>query len=130
MSARRLRGLLLLCAVPAIVGCSSPSLISIQITPATETFIGVGGKAQFTAIGTYQQGDRPPTTQNITDVVTWQSNAACVATISSTGVATSAGCLGSSQISASAQGFTGLKTGYAQVVVCLPSPTNAGECAS
>jgi hypothetical protein len=86
MSARRVKGLFLLYAVTVLVGCASPSLVSIQITPATETFIGAGGKAQFTAIGTYQQGDHVPTTQNITDVVNWESNAAGVATMSSTGV--------------------------------------------
>ncbi len=131
MSVRnRLRGLLLLCAVPAVVGCANPSLISIQITPATETFIGAAGHAQFTAIGTYKQGDHAATTQDITDVVTWESNAAAVATISPTGVASAAGALGSTQISASKQGYTGLIVGYAQVVVCMPSTTNPGQCAS
>jgi hypothetical protein len=125
---RSVRGLLLLSLVTALVGCANPSLVSIQITPTTETFIGVGGRAQFTAIGTYQQGNHLPTTVDITNQVTWKSNAVGVATINSSGVTTAVG-LGSTEISASKEGYTGLIIGYASAVVCLPDSANPGKCA-
>jgi hypothetical protein len=125
---RSVRGLLILCLVIALAGCSTPGLVSIQIAPTTETFIGGRGTAQFTAIGTYQRGDHPETKQDITSQVTWKSNAVSVATINSSGVTTSEG-LGTTVITASMQGFTGLVTGYASVTVCEPDPSNPTQCA-
>ena len=37
--------------IGAIIGCSSPSVTSLQLTPATET-LGAGDTAQFTATAT------------------------------------------------------------------------------
>jgi hypothetical protein len=131
MFARRcVSGFVLLCLGYSLIACSNPSIVSIEITPTTETFIGIGGqRAQFTAIGTFKQGDHIPTTQDVTNVVTWKSNAAGVATISSKGVAAPGGDYGSTDITASMEGFTGLVTGHATVVVCAPDPNNPGKCA-
>jgi len=127
---RCVQGLLLLCLTNALVGCAYPSLISIEITPTTETFIGAGGgHAQFTAIGTYQQGDHLATKQDITNVVTWSSNTTAVATMSATGVVTGVG-YGSADITASRMGYTGLIIGHAQAIVCHPDPSNPDKCAS
>jgi hypothetical protein len=131
MFARRcLSGFLLLCLGFSLVACSNPSIVSIEITPTTETFIGVGGqRAQFTAIGTFKQGDHIPTTQDVTNVVTWKSNAVGVASISSAGVATPGGGYGSTDITASMEGFTGIIVAHATVIVCQPDPTNPSKCA-
>ena len=131
MFARRcLQGLVLFGFIPAVIGCASPSLISIQITPDTETFIGgAGGTAQFKAIGTYEQGEKPQTTQDVTDIVTWSSNTTGVATMSATGVVTATG-FGSAEITATGHGFTGLITAYAQAIVCHASPTDPDACVS
>jgi len=125
---RSVRGLLIPCLATALAGCSSPGLVSIQISPTAETFVGGQGTAQFTAIGTFQKGDHPPTKRDITDQVTWKSNAVSVATINSSGVTTSEG-LGTTVISANMDGFTGLVTGYASVTVCEPNPSNPTQCA-
>jgi len=120
----------LLCLGSSIIACSNPSIVSIEITPTTQTFIGIGGqRAQFTAIGTFKQGDHIPTRQDITNVVTWKSNAVGVATITSAGVAAPGGSYGSSDITASMEGFTGLVTAHATVVVCQPDSTNPSKCA-
>jgi len=121
------RGLLLLYLATNLVGWATPSLNSIEITPATVTFIGPGGKAQFTAIGTYQQGEHIPFQQDITKQVTWQSAGTGVVTVNSTGMATGVG-FGTIQISATTEGYKGIVIGYATVTVCAPDPTNPGQC--
>ena len=62
---------------------SSPTLVSIQVTPATASII-TETTQQFTAIGTYSDG----TTQNVTSMSTWSSSLMSVATVSSGGLAT------------------------------------------
>jgi phospholipase C len=59
-------------------------LTSIAVTPATAS-ITAGKTQQFTATGTYNNG----TTKNLTSSVTWLSSATSIATISSSGLATS-----------------------------------------
>lgn len=115
---RYLHGTLLLGLGLLLVGCSSPSLVSITITPSVQYFGGSGLSAQLTAIGTYQQGSHPPSKQDITDLVTWKSNASGVATISATGVATSGTDVGTTAVTASMNGFTGLVTANSTIIVC------------
>jgi uncharacterized protein YjdB len=98
------RGLLLLCLGTSLVGCSNQGLDSVQVTPATQA-LTVGQTAQFTATGTYGNASHP-STQNITSLVTWASNAPSVATISATGVATAVGA-GTTTITATSSGFNG-----------------------
>jgi hypothetical protein len=124
-----LPGLLLLCLVTALTGCGTPGLVGITISPTTELFAGAGGTAQFTAIGTYGQVDHPDRTEDITDIVTWKSNAVGVATINTSGLTTSTG-LGSTIITASMQGFNGLITGTATVTVCQYIDPATGACAT
>jgi hypothetical protein len=123
------RALLLLYLATNLAGCATPSLNSISITPNTLTFIGPGGNAQFTAIGTYQQGDHLPYQQNITKLVTWQSASTGIVAINSTGVATGVG-FGEIQISATMEGYKGIVIAYATVTVCQPDPSNPGQCLS
>jgi uncharacterized protein YjdB len=98
------RGLLLLCLGSSLVGCSNQGLDSVQVTPATQA-LTVGQTAQFTATGTYGNASHP-STQDITSLVTWASNAPSVATISATGVATAVGA-GTTTITATSSGFNG-----------------------
>lgn len=127
---RCLKGFLVVAIALSLAGCASPGLVSIKITPNAEYFGGPGLSAQFTAIGTYEQGNHPPTTRDITSLVTWKSNAPAVATISSTGIATSGNNLGSTAITASMNGFTGLITANATVVVCTQVNSTGTGCAS
>ncbi|HEY3625729.1 MAG TPA: Ig-like domain-containing protein, partial [Terracidiphilus sp.] len=69
-------------------GCGSNTDVStIQITPATQS-LAAGQTAQFSATGIIHHGKHPSSTQDVTTMVTWASNAPAIATISSTGVAT------------------------------------------
>jgi uncharacterized protein YjdB len=107
-------GLLLLCLGTSLVGCSNQGLDSVQVTPATQA-LTVGQTAQFTATGTYGNGSHL-STQNITSLVTWASNAPSVATISATGVATAVGA-GTTTITATASGFNGPVSSSATLTV-------------
>lgn len=130
MFARRcVRGLVLLYLAANLIGCANPALQSITITPNDVTFIGPGGRAQFTALGTYQQGKHPPYQQDITKLVTWQSAAPAVVSINSSGMATGVG-YGTIQISATIEGYQGIVISHATVTVCYPSATNPGACAA
>ena len=60
-----------------------PTLVSISISPDNMAIL-VGSTLQFTATGTYSDGS----TANITSAVTWNSNAASLASINSAGLAT------------------------------------------
>lgn len=113
-----------------LVGCGSAGLTSIQITPTAEYFGGPGLTAQFTAIGTYNLGDHPASHRDITDLVTWKSNAVAVATVSSTGLTTSGNNFGNTDITASMNGFGGLVVAHATVYVCHLNPSNPTQCAS
>jgi FtsP/CotA-like multicopper oxidase with cupredoxin domain len=125
---RYLKGSLLLGLALSLMGCSSPSLVSIKITPTAEYFGAPGLSAQFTAIGTFQQGNHPATTRDITNEVTWKSNATAVATITNTGVATSGPAIGSTAITATMNGFTGLIIANATAVECTTINTTGTGC--
>lgn len=125
---RYLKGFPLLGLTLSLMGCNSPELVSITITPTAEYFGGPGLSAQFTAIGTFAQGDHSKTAQDITDQVTWASNAPQVATISDTGLVTSGSATGTSTLTASMNGFTGLIHAFASATVCAAGqiPSSSG----
>jgi hypothetical protein len=102
-------------------GCSNPAEVdSIAVTP-TPPALNVGQTIQLTATGTYNHAKpHPPTTQDITDSVTWSSSAPSVATVSSTGLVTAV-TAGTATISASMNGFTGVVTGSVSVTVSNPA---------
>ncbi|MFZ0663490.1 MAG: Ig-like domain-containing protein [Acidobacteriaceae bacterium] len=120
---RYLAGSLILGFALCLMGCSSPTLVSIAITPNAAYFSDAPGLTrQFTAIGTFAQGNHPKTTQDITDEVTWTSNATGVVTVSSTGLVTTTGVdYGTSDITARLNGFTGLIVANATAEVCEAS---------
>lgn len=122
---RYLKGFLLVGLALSVVGCDSPSLVSIQITPTAAFFSDNAGLTrQFTAIGTFDQGSHPKTTQDITSEVTWSSDATGIATISSTGLVTTTGVdTGTADITASMNGFTGLIRANATAQVCVAGST-------
>jgi uncharacterized protein YjdB len=86
----------------ACSGSSSPHLVSVQVTPASPS-IAAGLTQQFTATGTYSNN----TTQNLTATATWSSSNTSVATISSSGLASSKTAGGPVTITASQNGVTG-----------------------
>jgi uncharacterized protein YjdB len=121
-------GLLLLCLGSSLVGCSSQGLDSVQVTPATQS-LTVGQTAQFTATGTYGNPNHL-STQDITTLVTWTSNAPSVATISATGLATTVGA-GTTTITATASGFNGPVSSSATLTVTgTGGGSNGGSIAS
>ena len=111
--------------VMPFIGCSNPQgLDSIQITPTSSALV-VGQTSQFNANGQFGNASHP-STKNITSTVSWSSSNQSVATVSSTGVATSVGA-GTTTISASAQGYRGPIAGTATLTVTAPSGGIAGE---
>jgi hypothetical protein len=112
------RGLFLLCLSVALIGCGNPSgLDSIQVTPATQS-LPVGQTAQFTAVGTYGNANRP-SRRDVTSVATWTSSNPAVATVSSSGNATAIGA-GTTTITAGAQAFNGPVSSSATLAVTGP----------
>jgi hypothetical protein len=75
-------------------------LVSITIAPSSFTFGGInqGLYADFAATGTYEH---PPKTVDVTNLVTWGTDAPQVAQVSSTGVVTTNTACGTANISAS-----------------------------
>ena len=72
------------CIYAAGATAPPPSLNSIAVTPANPT-VTVGAQQQFTATGAYSDGS----TQNLTGQVTWTSSSTAVASINTSGLATS-----------------------------------------
>ena len=97
------------------VGCTNPQAISLSVSPTTQA-LAVGQSVQFTAMGTFGHGTHPSSTSDETNQVTWTSSAPAVATISATGLATAVA-PGSTTITASIQGFTGLISAQATLTV-------------
>jgi hypothetical protein len=117
-------GFSLICLALSIAGCAVSGLDSIQIAPATQA-LAVGQTAQFTATGTYGNGNHPRT-QVITTGLTWTSSAPGVATVDPTGMATAVGA-GTTTITASATAFNGPVTSTATLTVTGSGPaTNQG----
>ena len=59
------------------------TLLSIEVTPASAT-IAIGGTQEYTAMGTYSDGEPPV---DITSSVTWRSSKTRIASIDSSGLA-------------------------------------------
>jgi hypothetical protein len=104
---------------------SSPTLVSIAVTPTTPT-IANGTDQQFTATGTYSDAS----TEDITSAATWSSGTPSVAVISnasgSEGLATSVS-VGSSVITAGLNGISGnttLTVSAATLVSIAVTPAN------
>jgi hypothetical protein len=91
----------LLVVALSLVGCSlKPTLSSIQVIPNGASLTTAGQTVQFKAIGTYNAGNHPATTSDITTSVAWESSDVKVITITSSGLATAVGS-GSATITAS-----------------------------
>ena len=121
---RRVSAFLLICLVLSIAGCAVSGLDSIQIAPAAQA-LAVGQTAQFTATGTYGNGNHPRT-QNVTTGLTWTSTAPAVATVNSTGLVTAVSA-GTTTITATATAFNGPVTSTATLTVTGSGPaTNQG----
>jgi Bacterial Ig-like domain (group 2)/Divergent InlB B-repeat domain len=91
MSARIVVCLSLAALVLFLSGCAAdPGLVSMAITPSTgaTTLHASGETVQFKAMGTFQRGNHPATTRDITNEVTWESSNPSVATINSAGLVT------------------------------------------
>ncbi len=111
-----IRAALLTALAFTVAGCTNPLVISLAVTPTAQT-LSVGQTVQFTATGTYGHGsNHPSSTQNETTQVTWTSSSPAVATVSATGLATAVA-PGSTTITASINGFTGLVTSTATLTV-------------
>src|ERR1035441_5011325 len=105
MYACRFKGLLVLCVASLLVGCGNPQgLDSVAVSPAAQS-LTVGQSVQFTATGTYGNANHP-STQNITNGVTWPASIPTVATVSASGLATAVSA-GTTSITASAAGYAG-----------------------
>lgn len=90
----------------SIASPPSRTLQSITITPNQQTLAFPGQQAQFIATGTYSAD---PVTQDVTNMVRWNSSAPGVAAISSGGLATAVAA-GSTTITASLNGVVGNAT--------------------
>jgi hypothetical protein len=108
------RALSLSCLVLFLAGCGSKGLNSVQVAPAAQS-VAVGQTAQFTAVATYGNANRP-STQNVTSTVTWTSSVPAVATVSASGVATGVSA-GTATITASTTAFNGPVSSSATLVV-------------
>jgi uncharacterized protein YjdB len=110
------RALALIALAACIAGCSNQLVDTISVSPTAQT-IAVGQQFQFTATGSVGHGSsHPSSTSNITDQVTWTSSVPSVATVSSSGVATAVGA-GSTTITATINGYTGVLSATATLTV-------------
>lgn len=110
------RALLLIGLALPIAACTNPLVDSLTVSPTSQS-VNVGQTAQFTATGVVGHGsNHPSTTQDVTDSATWTSSAPAVATISSSGVATGVAA-GSTTITATINGYTGVLTATATLTV-------------
>ncbi len=110
------RLLLLIALALPIAGCTNPLAVSISVSPTTQS-IGTGQTAQFTATGVFGHGsNHPSSSQDLTSSATWTSSVPAVATVSSTGVATGLSA-GTTTITASVNGFTGVVSASATLTV-------------
>jgi uncharacterized protein YjdB len=121
-SSKKILLVAVLALLAALAGCGDahlPFLTTIQVSPAVPT-IDIGQTQQFTAKGTYSDGN----TADLTNLVTWSSSNTTVAAISSTGLALSHS-QGSSLITATFHAVDGPVTGATtlNVVVTLTSLT-------
>lgn len=86
-----------------MAGCGSNTEVgTIEVTPTSQA-LSAGQTAQLTATGIIAHGKHPSSTQNVTTMVTWASNAPAIATVSSSGLATAVSA-GTASITASMAG--------------------------
>lgn len=110
------RVLLLIAIALPIAGCTNPLAVSLSVSPTTQS-VSTGQTAQFTATGVFGHGNNhPSSSQDLTDSVTWTSSAPGVATINASGVATGVSA-GTTTITASTNGFTGVVSATASLTV-------------
>jgi hypothetical protein len=110
-----LSALLLVGLVLPIAGCGKSQVDSLAVTPGTQS-VAVGQTANFSAIGTYNHGSHPSTTEDVTADSSWVSSAPDVATVESPGVIL-AKSSGTATITASIQGYTGILSSSALLTV-------------
>jgi len=92
-------------ALLIVIGsCSNEHLVSIAVTPPNASVTQVGQTTQFMAMGITNHAKVAP--EDITSTATWTSSTPSVATITSTGLATAAGC-GTTTVTAEKSGVTG-----------------------
>lgn len=106
------------------MGCSATQVDTLQLSPTSQT-LAVGQTAQFTATGVIGHGQHPSTTQDVTSVVTWTSSTPAIATVNSTGLATAVSA-GTTTITATMKGFTGVISATATVTVTGTGSGNVG----
>jgi uncharacterized protein YjdB len=97
-------------------------LTSITVIPSSQTTMAIGETGQFMAIGNYIGS---PATEDLTAQVTWLSSDVRVATITSAGVATTAGPGTTTIMAASSGGIVGTATLTVTASAILPSQLTA-----
>lgn len=119
------RALFLAALLLPIAGCTNSLVDDISVSPTTQS-VAVGQTAQFNAYGLTGHGTtHPGTVADITTQVTWTSSSPGVATISAAGVATGVSA-GTTTITASTTGFTGLLAATATLTVSGGSGSGTG----
>ena len=81
------------------------ALTALTISPTNPTIASMGTQ-QFAAMGAFKNSNGMTSTTDVSSQVTWSSSDTKIATISSSGLATSVGPSGGSQISAALDGLT------------------------
>ncbi len=120
------RVLLLIAMALPLAGCTNPLAVSISVSPTTQS-ISTGQSAQFTATGIFGHGsNHPSSSQDLTDTATWTSSVPAVASISSMGVATGL-TPGTTTITASINGYTGVVSASATLTVEGSGGTSPGS---
>jgi hypothetical protein len=127
MSARSCLNLILsVCLIVPVVGCGSAEVDSIAVSPTSQALV-VGQSVQLTAVGTYGHGPSHPAAQHdVTALAKWASSNTSVATVSTSGLVTSVGD-GTTTITASMNGFTGVVSGSSAITVVSPSGSGGGS---
>jgi len=124
-----LRALFFAALALPLAGCTNPLVDTLSVSPTAQT-LAVGQTVQFTATGVVGHGtNHPPTTSDVTNQVTWSSSTPSVATVSTTGLATALAA-GTTTITATINGFTGLLTTSAQLSVGGGSGLGGGTAPS
>lgn len=98
-------GLLVFATMLGTDGCLTYKLNGIDLEPNAGACIAQGSTAQFTAYGIYTENNHANKTLDITDSVHWSTDLPELATVSSTGLATSSTTyLGLTNVKASTEG--------------------------
>ncbi len=95
---------------------ATPTVVSIAVLPDNPS-LPVGASQQLTAVLSYSDG----TTKNTTNLVTWSSSAATVASVTNSGLA-NAIAIGSTTITATSESVSGSTTLNAVQASCVTAP--------